>query len=76
LCGFGDRARGGVPLGATEKTFSLDDLALATEVFVTSTTREVQAVCEVIGVAKWDTAPGPITEAAQAAYTTARKGTR
>jgi branched-chain amino acid aminotransferase len=59
--------------GAVEKLFSLDDLRAATEVFVTSTTREVQAVCEVLGVVDLRaTAPGPITEAAHAAYTAAR----
>jgi branched-chain amino acid aminotransferase len=59
--------------GAAEKLFSIDDLRRATEVFVTSTTREVQAVCEVIGVVDLKTtAPGPITEAAHAAYTDAR----
>ncbi|MEY2399837.1 MAG: branched-chain amino acid aminotransferase [Actinomycetota bacterium] len=57
--------------GARETLFSIDDLSRATEVFVTSTTREVQAVCEVVGVSKWD-GPGPITEAAHAAYTAAR----
>jgi branched-chain amino acid aminotransferase len=59
--------------GAAEKLFSLDDLSRATEVFVTSTTREVQAVCEVIGVVDLkQSAPGPITEAAHAAYTERR----
>ncbi len=60
--------------GAVERTFSLDDLATATEVFVTSTTREVQAVCEIIGVADFrTTAPGPVTNAAAAAYDLARR---
>ncbi|MEY2419718.1 MAG: branched-chain amino acid aminotransferase [Actinomycetota bacterium] len=60
--------------GAIEKMFSLTDLARASEVFVTSTTREVQAVCEIIGVADLRaTSPGPITEAAHDAYTEARK---
>ncbi|MBA2607946.1 MAG: aminotransferase class IV [Actinobacteria bacterium] len=58
--------------GAVERLFSMDDLGRATEVFVTSTTREVQAVCEVIGVGTWD-GPGPITTVAHAAYTEARK---
>jgi branched-chain amino acid aminotransferase len=62
--------------GATERTFPLDDLRRATEVFITSTTREVQAVCEVIGIAKWDDAPGEVTRAAQAAYTTVRQANR
>ncbi|MEY2473444.1 MAG: branched-chain amino acid aminotransferase [Actinomycetota bacterium] len=60
--------------GAVEKMFSLADLARASEAFVTSTTREVQAVCEIIGVADLRaTSPGPITTAAHAAYTEARK---
>jgi branched-chain amino acid aminotransferase len=59
--------------GATEALFSLDDLRGATEVFVTSTTREVQAVCQIIGVVDLrQTAPGSITHAAGAAYTAAR----
>lgn len=60
--------------GATEKLFSTDDLRSATEVFITSTTREVQAVCEIIGVVNLrDTAPGPITKAASTAYDEARR---
>jgi branched-chain amino acid aminotransferase len=60
--------------GATEKTFTVDDLRRATEVFITSTTREVQAVCEIIGVVDLRaTAPGPITQAAAAAYDAARR---
>ncbi|MEY2425368.1 MAG: branched-chain amino acid aminotransferase, partial [Actinomycetota bacterium] len=60
--------------GAAERTFSLDELATATEVFVTSATREVQAVCEIIGVADFRaTAPGPVTQAAHAAYDVARR---
>jgi len=58
--------------GARETNFSIGDLARAAEVFVTSTTREVQAVCEVLGVGKWD-GPGPITTEAHNAYTSARK---
>jgi branched-chain amino acid aminotransferase len=59
--------------GAVEKLFSLDDLRRATEVFVTSTTREVQAVCEVIGVVDLRaSSPGPVTNAAHDAYTEAR----
>jgi branched-chain amino acid aminotransferase len=57
--------------GAEEREFSLDDLAAATEVFVTSTTREVQAVCAVIGIGTWD-GPGPVTKEAHDAYTRAR----
>jgi len=58
--------------GAAEREFSIDDLRRATEVFISSTTREVQAVCDVIGVWSGD-GPGPITTAAHAAYTKARK---
>ena len=58
--------------GATEKEFTVDDLARATEVFVTSTTREVQAVCEVIGVNTY-AGPGPITAEAHEAYDIARR---
>ena len=58
--------------GSTERNFSPDELATATEVFITSTTREVQAVCEIIGVGKYD-GPGPTTIAAHEAYTRARK---
>ncbi len=58
--------------GARETLFSMDELAAATEVFVTSTTREVQAVCEVIGVGKWDS-PGRVTTAAHDAYDKARR---
>ena len=59
--------------GGAEKLFSLEDLSRATEVFVTSTTREVQAVCEVIGVVDLRaTAPGPVTDAAHDAYTARR----
>lgn len=59
--------------GAQERFFSMDDLARATEVFVTSTTREVQGVCEVIGVVALTECPGPITRAAHAAYEEARR---
>ncbi|MDP1794911.1 MAG: aminotransferase class IV [Acidimicrobiales bacterium] len=59
--------------GAGERFFSLDDLSRATEVFVTSTTREVQGVCEVIGVVALNECPGPITRAAHAAYDKARR---
>lgn len=58
--------------GARETLFAIDDLSRATEAFVTSTTREVQAVCEVIGVTKWN-AVGPLTQAAHDAYTAARQ---
>lgn len=59
--------------GAAERFFSIEDLRRATEVFVTSTTREVQGVCEVLGVFTDDACPGPITEAAHAAYNEARR---
>lgn len=58
--------------GATEKFFSLDDMRRATEVFVTSTTREVQGVCNVIGIVELPQCPGPITAAAHEAYNKAR----
>lgn len=58
--------------GAAEREFTLEDLARASEVFITSTTREVQAVCEVLGIWKGD-GPGPMTEAAHAAYDEARR---
>jgi branched-chain amino acid aminotransferase len=58
--------------GAAEREFALDDLARATEVFLTSTTREVQAVCNIVGVASYD-GPGPITQAAHDAYDKARR---
>ena len=58
--------------GAIEREFPLDALRDASEVFITSTTREVQAVCEVIGIGTY-AGPGPITEAAHAAYDKARR---
>ncbi|MEY2468142.1 MAG: branched-chain amino acid aminotransferase, partial [Actinomycetota bacterium] len=58
--------------GAVERAFALDDLARATEVFLTSTTREVQAVCDVIGVGAYE-GPGRITAAAHDAYNEARR---
>jgi len=56
---------------AEEHDFSLSQLAAASEVFITSTTREVQPVHEIIGLQVWDT-PGPVAAAAAAAYTEAR----
>lgn len=58
--------------GAVEREFPLDDLKRATEVFITSTTREVQAVCDVLGIWTGE-GPGPITSAAHAAYDAARR---
>jgi branched-chain amino acid aminotransferase len=58
--------------GAAETFFSLEDLSRATEVFVTSTTREVQGVCNVIGIVELTECPGPVTRAAHDAYTQAR----
>lgn len=57
---------------AEERDFTLDELADASEVFVTSTTREVQPVHEVIGLRKWD-APGQVATAASHAYSAARR---
>ncbi len=59
--------------GGAERLFTLEDLRRATEVFMTSTTREVQGVCNVLGVVRIDVCPGPITHAAHAAYTAARR---
>jgi branched-chain amino acid aminotransferase len=59
--------------GANERTFSLENLAAATEVFITSTTREVQPVRTIVGLGEWPNAPGPITQAAHTAYTAARR---
>ncbi len=59
--------------GATEKNFSLDDLAGATEVFLTSTTREVQTVRSIVGVGEYPSTPGPVTAACHAAYDQARR---
>jgi branched-chain amino acid aminotransferase len=59
--------------GAAERTFSLDNLAAATEAFLTSTTREVQAVRSIVGLADFPNAPGPITKAAHAAYDSVRR---
>lgn len=54
--------------GATERDCSLEQLALADEAFLTSTTREVQPIAEVDGT-KLPAAPGPLATAAQAAFT-------
>ena len=65
----------GVVLGcceAFEEDFTLDELAGASEVFLTSTTREVQPVHEIIGLAKWDP-PGPVATRAAAAYHEVRR---
>ena len=57
--------------GAVERNFPIDALADASEVFITSTTREVQAVCDVIGIGSYE-GPGPVTTAAHEAYNRAR----
>ena len=53
--------------GATEVDLPLDALASADEAFLTSTTREVQAIRAVDGAAL-PVAPGPLTQAAAAAF--------
>ncbi|HVE94972.1 MAG TPA: aminotransferase class IV [Acidimicrobiales bacterium] len=57
---------------AEERDFTLAELADASEVFVTSTTREVQPVHELIGLRTWET-PGPEAAEAAAAYDRARR---
>ncbi len=59
--------------GATEKNFALDDMKRASEVFITSTTREVQTVRSIIGLGEWPSVPGPITAAAHSSYDAARR---
>lgn len=57
---------------AVEEDFTLDQLARASEVFVTSTTREVQPVHALVGLQTWAT-PGTLACAAAAAYDEARR---
>lgn len=54
-------------LDVTEGSWQLDDLKGASEAFLASTTREIQAVASVDGNA-FPTAPGPHTQEAQAAF--------
>jgi len=59
---------------ANETDFTLDELASASasEVFLTSTTREVQPVHEILGIETW-AAPGPVFNEVAAAYNHARR---
>ncbi|MFL5834475.1 MAG: aminotransferase class IV, partial [Solirubrobacterales bacterium] len=54
-------------LDVTEGSWQLDDLQSASEAFLASTTREIQAVASVDGNA-FPAAPGPRTQEAQAAF--------
>jgi branched-chain amino acid aminotransferase len=58
-------------LGAVERVLSVEDLAGADEAFLTSSTREVQALVAVDGAAIGDGAPGPVTRALAQAYVAA-----
>jgi branched-chain amino acid aminotransferase len=65
-----DRLLQAVP-GIEEGAWTLDDLKGASEAFLASTTREVQAVASIDGVAL-PAAPGPRTREAQEAFAAAR----
>jgi branched-chain amino acid aminotransferase len=65
-----DRLMRAVP-GIEEGAWTLDDLKAADEAFLASTTRELQAVASIDGVAI-AAAPGPRTRAAQEAFAAAR----
>jgi branched-chain amino acid aminotransferase len=65
-----DRLLKAVP-GIEEGGWTLDEVKAASEAFLASTTREVQAVAAIDGVALAD-APGPRTREAQAAFAAAR----
>jgi branched-chain amino acid aminotransferase len=54
-------------LDVSEDSWHVDDLRAATEAFLASTTREIQAVSSVDGVL-FPAAPGPRTQEAQAAF--------
>jgi branched-chain amino acid aminotransferase len=54
-------------LDVSEGSWQLDDLRGASEAFLASTTREIQAVASVDGNA-FPAAPGPRTQEAQAAF--------
>ncbi len=55
---------------ASELALPIDALAEADEVFLTSTTREVQAVAEVVERRAFDGAPGPVTSRLARAFRT------
>lgn len=65
-----DRIMKAVP-GIEEGAWTLDEVKGASEAFLASTVREVQAVASIDGVALPE-APGPRTREAQAAFTAAR----
>jgi branched-chain amino acid aminotransferase len=65
-----DRLLKAVP-GIEEGAWTLDDVKGASEAFLASTTREIQAVAQVDGVALPE-APGPRTREAQEAFAAAR----
>ncbi|HWO47265.1 MAG TPA: aminotransferase class IV, partial [Solirubrobacterales bacterium] len=54
-------------LQVEEGTWQIDDLRSASEAFLASTTREIQAVASVDGTV-FPAAPGPRTQGAQAAF--------
>ena len=55
-------------LGAVERTLRVEDIELAAEAFLTSSTREVQPLVAVDGRAIGDGKPGPVTRRFAAAY--------
>jgi branched-chain amino acid aminotransferase len=55
-------------LGASERRLRREDLAAADEIFLTSSTREVQPLVEVDGVPVGDGNPGPVTNRLAEAY--------
>jgi branched-chain amino acid aminotransferase len=65
-----DRVMKAVP-GVEEGAWTLDDLKAADEAFLASTTRELQAVASIDGIAL-PAAPGPRTREAQVAFAAAR----
>jgi branched-chain amino acid aminotransferase len=65
-----DRLLKAIP-GIEEGAWTLDEVKGASEAFLASTTREIQAVASIDGVAL-NEAPGPRTREAQAAFTAAR----
>ena len=65
-----DRLMKAVP-GVEEGAWTLDQVKASSEAFLASTTRELQAVASIDGVAL-AAAPGPRTREAQAAFAAAR----
>jgi branched-chain amino acid aminotransferase len=58
-------------LGAVERVLQPDDIAIAQEAFLTSSTREVQPLVSVDGVPIGDGKPGPVTQKLADAYVAA-----